>query len=110
MIQALGKSIWILKGSVWNITESSPPSLQAILYSLLLENAENELSGKTKEEFIEATVKMFNDNMIRINEELAWFINKFDYKYKDEPWKNSKDSVPRAITKLNSIIIEEESK
>lgn len=79
-------------------------------YSLLLENAENELSGKTKEEFIEATVKMFNDNMIRINEELAWFINKFDYKYKDEPWKNSKDSVPRAITKLNSIIIEEESK
>lgn len=77
-------------------------------YSLLLEEADRTLSGKTKDEFFDVTVELFNENMKRINEELAWFINKFDYKYKDEPWKNSKDSVPRAITKLNSIIIEED--
>lgn len=76
-------------------------------FGLLVEKAESELSGKSKEEFIEVIVRLYNDNMARINEDLAWFINKFDYKYKDEPWKNSKDSVPRALTKLNSIIIEE---
>lgn len=77
-------------------------------FGMLVERAESELSGKTKEEFVDATVKLYNDNMERINEDLAWFINKFDYKYKDEPWKNSKDSVPRALTKLNGIIVEEQ--
>ena len=76
-------------------------------FGLLIEKAESELSGKKKQEFLDATVQLYNDNMTRINEDLAWFINKFDYKYKDEPWKNSKDSVPRALTKLNGIIVEE---
>lgn len=76
-------------------------------FGLLLERADKELSGKTKEEFVEVTVKLYNENMRRINEDLAWFINKFDYKYKDEPWKNSKDSVPRALIKLNGLIEEE---
>ncbi len=76
-------------------------------FGLLLERADKELSGKTKDEFVEVTVKLYNENMRRINEDLAWFINKFDYKYKDEPWKNSKDSVPRALIKLNGLIEEE---
>ena len=73
-----------------------------------MEKAESELSGKAKEEFLLATIRIYNENMTRINEELAWFINKFDYKYKDEPWINSKDSVPRALTKLNGIVVEEQ--
>ncbi|MBQ1193356.1 MAG: hypothetical protein IIX45_04455 [Lachnospiraceae bacterium] len=77
-------------------------------FGLLMEKAESELSGKAKEEFLLATIRIYNENMTRINEELAWFINKFDYKYKDEPWKNSKDSVPRALTKLNGIVVEEQ--
>lgn len=76
-------------------------------FGLLIERADKELSGKTKEEFVEVTTKLYNDNMRRINEDLAWFINKFDYKYKDEPWKNSKDSVPRALIKLNGLLEEE---
>ena len=40
-------------------------------------------------------------NMQRINDELNWFTKKFDYRYKDEPWGNSKDSIPRAIRKLD---------
>lgn len=76
-------------------------------FALMIEMSDKYLSGKTRDEFIELVTKLYNENMARINEELAWFINKFDYKYKDEPWKNSKDSVPRALTKLNSIITEE---
>ena len=48
--------------------------------------------------------------MKRINGEIEWFINKFDYKYKDEPWKNSKDSIARAMIKLRGILPEEENK
>ena len=29
--------------------------------------------------------------------DVSWFCKKFDYRYDAEPWKNSKDSVPRAI-------------
>jgi hypothetical protein len=73
-------------------------------YALLVEQSTKELNKKNADEFLEITTRLYNENMVRINEELEWFINKFDYKYKDEPWKNSKDSVPRALTKLNGIV------
>jgi len=44
--------------------------------------------------------------MARIEGELSWFIDKFDYRYKDEPWKNSKDALPRSIQKVSSEIID----
>lgn len=33
--------------------------------------------------------------------DVDWFCKKFDYRYKDEDWKNSKDSVERAVKFLN---------
>jgi hypothetical protein len=38
--------------------------------------------------------------MARLQEELEWFISKFDYRFTNEPWKNSKDSLIRTIQKL----------
>ena len=69
-----------------------------------------ELSGRTLDEFNKTTISLYLENMKRINGEIEWFINKFDYKYKDEPWKNSKDSIPRAMIKLRGILPEEENK
>jgi hypothetical protein len=45
--------------------------------------------------------------MKRVKEDLDWFIDKFDYRYKDEPWKNSKDALPRMLQKVNSSDIKE---
>lgn len=42
--------------------------------------------------------------MKRVRDDVSWFINKFDHKYFNEPWKNAKDSLPRAMTKDCSII------
>lgn len=42
--------------------------------------------------------------MKRLAEELDWFADKFDYRLKDAPWKNSKDSIPRAMIKTNGIM------
>lgn len=69
-------------------------------YEALLVEAKNNLSGANLDNFIEETNKIYLENMQRVTDDLEWFIDKFDYRHKDEPWKNSKDALPRAITKL----------
>ena len=47
------------------------------------------------------------ENMERLNDELNWFIKKFDYRFVDEPWKNSRDSLFRSIIKLTGYFIDD---
>ena len=56
------------------------------------------------ESFIAELNRMYLENMKRVHEDLGWFIDKFDYRFKDEPWKNAKDALLRTMTKLNSIL------
>lgn len=72
-------------------------------YKELIKLSNKHLSGKSIEEFNEVTNSVFISNMQRVLEDVSWFINKFDYRYQDEPWKESKDSLTRAMNKLNSI-------
>ena len=44
--------------------------------------------------------------MERVNGDIGWFIDKFDYRFKNEPWKNSKDALPRGIIKANHTFVE----
>lgn len=67
---------------------------------MLLENSKKHLKGRTLNDFMQDTMKMQMDNLKRIYDEVNWFTQKFDYRYKDEPWGNSKDAVPRAIQKI----------
>lgn len=39
-------------------------------------------------------------NMERIEKEVDWFTKKFDYRFNDAPWGNSKDAVIRSIQKI----------
>ncbi len=39
-------------------------------------------------------------NMERIEKEVDWFTKKFDYRFNDAPWGNSKDAVSRSIQKI----------
>lgn len=71
-------------------------------YQALLEQALINLSGAKLDEFIDVTNKIYMDNMERVTDDLEWFTDKFDYKHKDDPWKNSKDALPRSINKLVS--------
>lgn len=73
-------------------------------YGILYKEAAKHLSGTQYKEFIDDLNTLYLDNMKRVRDDLEWFINKFDYRYASEPWKNSKDALPRAITKTNSII------
>ena len=69
----------------------------------LLEVAHKELHGKTLEQFCEITTKLYLENMNRVMDDLEWFIDKFDYRNADKPWKNSKDAISRSALKINSI-------
>lgn len=71
-------------------------------YCVLVEEASKNLSGKVLDEYLEATHKLYLDNMNRVADDLEWFTDKFDYRHKDAPWKNSKDALPRSINKLTS--------
>jgi len=75
-------------------------------YALLREAAGKNLSGNHQKEFINTLDKLFFDNMQRVRDDLKWFTDKFDYRYADQPWGNSKDAVPRTIGKMNGVKIE----
>lgn len=76
-------------------------------YALLFDKAPAYLSKDVLENFLSDINSVYFSNMERMQEDIEWFINKFDYRYQNEPWKNSKDALPRAILKTHSSITTE---
>ena len=65
--------------------------------TLFLENAKLRLDKKTFAAFAEALDEVQSKYMQSLCDDISWFCKKFDYRYDNEPWGNSKDSVERAI-------------
>ena len=76
-------------------------------YCLLLTEAPKQLSANRLGEFTIDLNKAYLDGMRRVRDDLSWFIDKFDYRYANEPWKNSKDALQRMMTKQNGVFYEE---
>ncbi len=73
-------------------------------YRLLLECAERRLQKKKAAAFERDCAEIVNGYLAELKEDVSWFCKKFDYRYGDEPWYNSRDSVERAIKFLRSDI------
>ena len=58
------------------------------------------LNEKQQKELREILFAQMEANLERIQEEIDWFEKKFDYQYKDEDWKNSRDVVQRVMQKV----------
>ena len=71
-------------------------------YRLLLEKAAARLGKKKLADFADVTERVVKGYMETLLGDVSWFCKKFDYRYENEPWKNSKDSVERAIKFLRS--------
>ena len=67
---------------------------------VVLEGADTYLKGEKRKEFYDIVLPLMQENMNRIYEDVAWFIEKYDYKNKDADWKNSKDAIQRGMQKL----------
>ena len=74
----------------------------------LLAAAQAELSPKALGELISVLTKMQRENMDRMQEDISWFIKKFDYRYETESWGNSKDAVERTVNKLRGWCVGKE--
>lgn len=71
------------------------------------------LTNAAKEKFNKKDFEIFKEEITNVQmkyckeleSDLEWFINKFDYRYVNEPWYNAKDSIYRAreILRRNNI-------
>lgn len=66
----------------------------------LCQAADSALSGRDAEEFYNCMFPLMEENMERLSEDVSWLVDKFDYRYKDADWKNSKDAIQRGMQKL----------
>ncbi len=73
-------------------------------YKVLYGAAPRYLSGEELNQFLQLLNQLYLENMNRVRDDVEWFINKFDYRYADEPWKNAKDALPRSMQKTNGIV------
>jgi len=69
---------------------------------------QKKLSNSNFSNFTKIIFGKQQEQMQQIESNIDWFIKKFDYRYTDEPWKNSKDSVEQAIEKLTGINLKKE--
>ncbi len=65
------------------------------------------VSEKAKPEFYTILFDKVQTNLKRIEEDLSWFIDKYDYRNKEADWKTSKDAIPRGIQKLVGIYVQD---
>ncbi len=69
-------------------------------FNRLLKDTEKYLKYSLRAQFTNDLIKMELMNLERIQREVNWFTEKFDYKNNDAPWGNSRDALPRSLEKI----------
>ena len=69
-------------------------------FAQLLEHAQKELPNGQLEWFYKTVLKLMGENLIRVKEDIDWFVEKHDYRQASAPWKTAMDAVPRGMQKL----------
>ena len=77
-------------------------------YQKFLLAGKSVLSKKKLPDF-EHLVEGVNEKYLAtLQEDVSWFCKKFDYRYREEPWGNAKDSAERAVKFLTGSLTETE--
>ena len=93
---------------LWNTDEDFPAKLKAQPYfclphyKKLLQYGQGRLPKKKINAFMDDVEGVELTYFDELREDVSWFCKKFDYRYDDEPWYNSKDAVERAFKFLRS--------
>lgn len=66
----------------------------------LMQGAKKYLGQAQLSGFLAEVLPLEMEHWKRVQEEVNWFTKKFDYRYQDAPWGNSKDAIPRSIEKI----------
>ena len=84
----------------------SLPGFCLLHYGMILEQAEKSLSKKHLEHFLNVVVSLQQKSMDKLEGDMDWFIQKFDYRNTEAPWKDSKDALTRSLAMLKGIVVE----
>ena len=68
----------------------------------ILSAAERLGRGK-REKFLDDIVPAWQNLMTELEEDLDWFVQKFDFRNADAPWKNSKEALTRAMALIGGL-------
>ena len=71
-------------------------------YTAMVAYASKKMNKKVFRDFLEVAHGIEKSYIEELENDVSWFCKKFDYRFDEEPWYNSKDSVPRAIKFLSS--------
>lgn len=69
----------------------------------LLDSAGKHLPNSQREWFYKTVFALMEENLLRVKEDLDWFVAKNDYRNAGTDWKNSRDALGRAMQKLQGI-------
>ena len=73
-------------------------------YTALLRTAAKVLDKKAYAAFAEDAVKLEENALEKLKNDISWFCKKFDFNYENEPWYDSKDAVERTIRFLSGNV------
>ncbi len=62
---------------------------------------ENDLKEPEKAEWMPKLAEVMSRNLDRMQEDIDWLIEKYDYRHKDADWKQSKDALQRTMQKIS---------
>lgn len=66
-------------------------------YRKMIEYAQKKTTKRAFRELYSTAHKIVKGYAASLSDDVSWFCKKFDYRYDEEPWYNSKDSVQRSI-------------
>jgi len=66
-------------------------------YRMFIEYGRKRFGKKQMPAFVKAVSGVVEPYFAKLSEDVSWFCKKFDYRYDEEPWYDSKDAVERAI-------------
>ncbi|MBR6328272.1 MAG: hypothetical protein IKR68_01340 [Lachnospiraceae bacterium] len=72
-------------------------------FGYLMEASRTCLSEKEMPAFTGIIFPLVEANLSRVQEDVSWFCDKFDYRNRDADWKNSRDAIQRGMQKLRGI-------
>ena len=64
-------------------------------YRRMIDYASKKMSKRNFKEFYKVAHGIEKKYITSLRNDVSWFCKKFDYRYDEEPWYNSKDSIPR---------------
>jgi len=72
-------------------------------FAQMMQNADQMLPKGQTDWFYSTIPALMERNLVRVKEDLDWFIAKFDYRNASADWKNSRDALSRTMQKLQTL-------